>query len=209
MSRHARSSEREGPSTFRCVLGLGGQRENKRVKRMRRDVTGGARGRVLEVGVGVGANWPYLSEGIDYTGVEPDPYMIERANRHAAEAGKPREVLKAPAEALPFPDDEFDTVIVTLTLCTVSDPQQALSEVRRVLKPGGELRFAEHVRPAGRLAGRLSDLITPAWRRIGAGCHPNRRTADAIRAAGFEMVEFQKWREGLVPMIAGVARSPD
>lgn len=199
----------EGHKHFAAFWDWAVRREGKSVKRMRREVARQATGRVLELGVGVGANWQYLPAGIEYAGIEPDPYMVERANRHAAEGRHNYELVKAPAEALPFPDNDFDTIIVTLTLCTVDDLTAALAEARRVLKPGGELRFAEHVRGKGRVGGKAQDLIAPFWRRIGAGCNVNRRTAEAIQEAGFEIVELRTWREGFLPMIAGVARSPD
>jgi ubiquinone/menaquinone biosynthesis C-methylase UbiE len=171
----------------------------------RRAVVSGANGRVLELGVGVGANWQYLPEEADYSGVEPDEFMVERARRNAAEQGRTIDLHVAPAEALPFPDETFDTVIVTLTLCSVSDLEGSLSEARRVLKPGGELRFWEHVRPSGRLTGLLSDAVAPAWKRVGAGCHMNRRTAEAVAAAGFEIASLERSRLNGLPSILGVA----
>ena len=107
--------------------------------------------------------------------------------------------------SLPFAGAAFDAVVATLVLCTVADPARALAEVRRVLEPGGEFRFIEHVRADGWI-GRVHDVITPIWRRIGAGCHPNRRTVEAIAAAGFEIVEPRARRLPAMPLILGVAR---
>jgi SAM-dependent methyltransferase len=182
--------------------------ENKAAQAARREVAGGAKGRVLELGVGVGANWQYLPEGIDYSGIEPDPFMVDRARKHAAEMGRTYDLREAPAETLPFEDGTFDTIIVTLTLCTVQDVAQSLAEARRVLKPGGELRFTEHVRASGRAGAWLQDRLTPAWRKIGAGCHLNRASADAIREAGFEIAVLRRWRQAIMPMVTGVARAP-
>ena len=178
---------------------------------MRRTVAGGGRGRVLELGVGVGANWQFLPAGIAYSGIEPDPHMLRRAQRHAAESRLDVDLHLAAAEALPFADDTFDTVFTTLTLCSVEDLTGALAEVRRVLRPDGTFRFWEHVRPEGRVKARLADAITPAWKRIFAGCHPNRATVEAIQAAGFTMVELDggRRRRRFVPFIIGVATTDD
>lgn len=178
---------------------------------MRRTVAAGARGRVLELGVGVGTNWQFLPPGIAYSGIDPDPHMLRRARRHAAESGLDVDLHLAAAEALPFADGTFDVVFTTLTLCSVEDLPAALAEVRRVLRPGGAFRFWEHVRPEGRVTARLADAITPAWKRIGAGCHPNRQTVEAIRAAGFTLVELDggRRRRRFVPFIFGVATPDD
>ncbi|HZP43641.1 MAG TPA: class I SAM-dependent methyltransferase [Candidatus Binatia bacterium] len=158
----------------------------------REAVVGGARGRVLEIGCGTGLNLPYYTAAAtERWAVEPDPFMLARAARRAAEQGVAVDLRRAPAESLPFADDFFDTVVSTLVLCTVADPARALAEVRRVLRPGGELRFYEHVRSASRLGALGQDVVTPLWRRIAAGCHPNRDVAGAIRAAGFTIVALE------------------
>jgi len=156
----------------------------------------------------VGTNWRYLPNDVDYVGIDPDPYMIARARRHARRQGREVELHQVPAEALPFPDDSFDAVFTTFTLCTIDDVPGALAEVRRVLKPGGEFRFFEHVRPSGRTLGRVFDVVTPAWRRIGAGCRPNRDTAAAIALAGFEIRKLRRERMGALPVIGGIAVAP-
>jgi ubiquinone/menaquinone biosynthesis C-methylase UbiE len=187
------------------------------LRRLREKTLADLRGRVLEVGCGNGANFHlYPPEVSELVGVDPDPFMVERARRRAAELDRRIEVLEAPAEGLPFPDASFDAAVSTLVLCSVHDPAKALAEVRRVLKPGSELRFFEHVRyPDGPL-GAVQDFVTPVWRWFGAGCHPNRRTAEAIRQAGFEIVELRHLRVAppLPPMlcarpaIQGRARVP-
>ncbi len=204
----ARSGTHPGHKRFASFWDWMVRHENKRTRAMRREVAGGATGRVLELGVGVGANWPHLPPGVSYSGIEPDPFMLARAEAHAAESGHTYDLHEAPAESLPFGDHEFDTVVVTLTFCSVEDLESALSEVRRVLKPGGELRFGEHVRGKGRVGSKLQDLVAPAWRKLGAGCNLNRSTGEHIRAAGFEIVEERAWREGFMPMLTGVARAP-
>lgn len=181
--------------------------EGKQERAMRRKAAASVRGRILELGVGVGANWPYLPGGVEYVGIEPDPYMLQRARSHEAKAGGDMRLEQARAEALPFEDESFDSVLVTLTLCTVEDPARALSEARRVLKRDGVLTFFEHVRPEGRVQGRLMDMVTPLWRRIGAGCHPNRNTVAAIRDAGFEVENVVQRRINGLPMVVGSART--
>jgi ubiquinone/menaquinone biosynthesis C-methylase UbiE len=199
-----RTKSASGHRGFSAFWDFSTRHEGRGLKEIRQATASGARGRVLELGVGVGANWQYLPEGIAYVGIDPDAYMLERARRHAEERGAQFELHAAPAEALPFPDASFDTVLVTLTLCTVEDPARALAEAGRVLRPQGELRFAEHVRPGG-FGGRLADLVAPAWRRLAAGCHPNRDTEAAIRAAGFEVTSLRRERFNGLPTIVGAA----
>ncbi|HEV8635333.1 MAG TPA: class I SAM-dependent methyltransferase [Chloroflexota bacterium] len=179
--------------------------EERIVAPLRRWVVGEATGRVLEIGAGTGLSFPYYRRDVQLVATEPGPYMLRRARRRAAALGLPVEFHAAPAEALPLPDASFDAVVCTLVLCTVADPVRALGEVRRVLKPEGTFRFIEHVRGHGWL-GRAHDLVTPVWRRIGAGCHPNRRTGETIEAAGFRTVRLEEGRlpPGL-PLIAGTA----
>jgi ubiquinone/menaquinone biosynthesis C-methylase UbiE len=135
--------------------------------------------------------------------------MREKLRPKLAQARVPVEVSEAGAETLPFPDASFDTVVSTLVLCTVPDRDAALAEIRRVLRPGGRLLFIEHVRAEGR-AARWQDRVDPVWRRIFAGCHPNRDTVAAIRAAGFEIERLEDFEppvplSGLTPHVQGVA----
>src|SRR5439155_19115331 len=117
------------------------------MREVRTDLVGGARGRVLEIGCGTGASFPYYgASATEIVATEPDPYMLERARKRAEEVGRAIDIRQAPAEDLPFADGSFDTVVSTLVLCTVRDPAAALAEVRRVLEPGGELHFCEHGR---------------------------------------------------------------
>jgi ubiquinone/menaquinone biosynthesis C-methylase UbiE len=182
--------------------------EGAEEQNMRREVVSGVSGRVLELGFGVGTNWEHLPAGIEYVGIDPDGYMLERAEKHATEAGRQMTLKSATAEDLPFESESFDTVLVTLTFCTVTDQNRALAEALRVLRPGGQIRFLEHVRPEGRVRGRLMDGITPIWRRVGGGCHPNRRTLDAIRSSGFEVVELQETKLKGLPIVMGTAVKP-
>lgn len=171
-------------------------------------VVGEAAGHVLEIGAGTGHSFPYYRTAQRIVAAEPDPYMRRRARERAAALGLPIEVQPYPAEALPYPDGSFDAVVSTLVLCTVADLGRALAEVRRVLKPGGTFRFIEHVRADGWL-GRAQDAIVPVWRWFGAGCHPNRRTGEAVEAAGLRIVRLERHRlpPGM-PLLAGVAVRP-
>jgi len=164
------------------------------LKHVRSHIVGGARGRVLEVGAGTGANFPYYetSDARTVVATEPDPYMLARARRRLEELNLPIELQQAPAEGLPFADDSFDTVVSTLVMCTVDDLQEALREIRRVLKPGGEFRFYEHVRSTHSVGAFFQDLAAPACSWFGAGCHPNRDVAKAIKGSGFRLTEFRR-----------------
>jgi ubiquinone/menaquinone biosynthesis C-methylase UbiE len=202
------AAEARGHPVFAALYDLISKAEEETVlASLRRWVVGEATGRVLEIGAGTGLSFPYYRRDVQLVATEPDPYMLRRARRRAAALNRPIEFHSAPAEALPFPDAEFDAVVCTLVLCTVGDPVRALGEVRRVLKPGATFRFIEHVRGAGWQA-RAQDLVTPLWRRVGAGCHPNRATVAAIRAAGFRIDRLEERTQPVPgPFVAGVARS--
>ena len=163
---------------------------------------------MLEIGAGTGLSFPYYRRDVDIVAIEPDPYMLLRARRRAAALKLAVEFHAAPAEALPFPDGSFDAVVCTLVLCTVADPLRALGEIRRVLKPDGTYRFIEHVRGHG-FQALAQDAVTPIWRRLGAGCHPNRRTLETIRAAGFRIDRLEEHLQPVPgPFVACVA-APD
>ncbi|MEO6397353.1 MAG: class I SAM-dependent methyltransferase [Tepidiformaceae bacterium] len=197
--------EFKGHATFAAVWDWATKHEAKAERQLRGAAASKVKGRVLELGVGVGANWSYLPADIEYFGIEPDPHMLERARKRAVSLAREFALEPARAEHLPFDRGTFDTVLVTLTLCSVQDPTKALSEAYRVLTPGGLLVFVEHVRPEGQLSGRLADAITPAWRRVAGGCNPNRRTGLTIVAAGLEIQEMTRQRVNGLPMIAGTA----
>jgi SAM-dependent methyltransferase len=177
----------------------------------RRRLLSGARGEVLEIGAGAGANLAFLPEVDEVVLVEPDPAMRRRLATAVARRGGAARMLDAPADALPLADASVDTMLATLVLCSVDDPARALAEGRRVLRPGGRLLFLEHVRGAG-WRSRWQDLLAPVWRRIAAGCRPNRDTVALIRASGFEILQVRVVRRprGLgvaTPLVAGVATS--
>jgi ubiquinone/menaquinone biosynthesis C-methylase UbiE len=158
---------------------------------MLRDVTG----EVLEIGAGTGANFKYYKTGAHVVAIEPDPYMLERARGRAAQASATIALQQVAAEELPFEDATFDFVIDTLVLCSVREPSTVLAEIKRVLKPGGELRLYEHVRYQNPVGALSQDIISPAWQWFGAGCHPNRDTERSLRDAGFELSEVRMRKE--------------
>ena len=164
-----------------------------------------AEGRILDLGVGNGLNFECYRRAAWVVGVDPDPCMLRRAVPRRAAAAVKGALLLAAAEALPFPPATFDTVVATLVLCTVQDPAAALREVRRVLRPGGALRFLEHVRAPSPGLAAFQDRIQPLWSRLFAGCHPNRDTLSTIRAGGFAVEALEVAKRGL--LIHGIARA--
>ncbi len=188
---------------------LSGAGERRLFNKVRPRIMGEAQGRVLEIGVGTGASLSYYPAEAQVVGTEPDPYMLERARRRLTELGATNiELQQAPAEELPFDDASFDHVVSSLVLCTVRDLSRSLAEARRVLKPEGTFRFMEHVRnDESRFWGTLQDAIVPVWRWCAAGCHPNRRTQQAIEEAGFRVEWLEHFRVAPgTPGIYGVAR---
>ncbi|MGH6691245.1 MAG: class I SAM-dependent methyltransferase [Gammaproteobacteria bacterium] len=149
----------------------------------RRWLVAAARGRVLDLGSGTGRNLPLLPAGTKAVAVDPSLDALERARRRAADVP----VVGARAEALPFRDRTFDTVLSGLVFCSVGEPPRGLAEVKRVLRPGGELRMLEHVRSDVRWRARIQDAIQPAWTWVAGGCHPNRDTEAAVERAGFQI----------------------
>lgn len=146
----------------------------------RRYLTASVTGSVLDIGAGTGRLFPYFDPAGDITlyALEPDPHMRKQAADRARELGLDVDLIDAGAESIPLADASMDVVIASLVFCTIPDVDAALSEVARVLRPGGEFRFLEHVRGEGSL-GVVHDLATPGWRRVAGGCHLNRET-DAL-----------------------------
>jgi ubiquinone/menaquinone biosynthesis C-methylase UbiE len=165
--------------------------EDNGLRDMRQALLADARGRVVEIGAGTGVNLDlYGAEVEDLTLVEPDPHMGAKLRRrlagHADAASHlPARLCAAPAEAIPFPDDTFDTAVATLVLCTVPDPAGAIAELARVLKPGGRLLFIEHVRADDPARARWQDRLEKPWRFMADGCHCNRDTEANLRASSF------------------------
>lgn len=170
---------------------------------IREEMLKDVRGEVLEIGAGTGLNFRHYPDGVHVVATEPDPYMLARARKRAAEVSKNIELQQVGAEALPFGDATFDYVIDTLVLCSVRDPRKALAQVKRVLKPGGELRMYEHVRYRNPVGAFAQDVVNPFWQWFGAGCHPNRDTGRFLRESGLEVVSMRVRKESppIPPMI--------
>lgn len=149
--------------------------------RWRSWLTDGARGRTLEIGCGTGRNLPLYREGVKVIGIDPSMEVLRKARRRAPDVP----LVRASAEALPFRDDAFDTVVSSLVFCSVPTAQRGLAEVRRVLASGGTLRMLEHVRSRSPFFARLQDWVQPAWTTVTGGCHPNRDTEAEVAASGF------------------------
>lgn len=156
---------------------------------IRRDLIARAHGQVLEVGVGTGMNFPFYGAGTRVVGVEPDPHMLRRARHKARRVDAAVELVKASGEALPFEDESFDCAVLTWVLCTIPDPQAALSEIYRVLRPGGQVLFAEHLHSAHPLPAKLQTWMDPLWQRLAGGCHLTRNGVQLIEEAGFRLTE--------------------
>jgi ubiquinone/menaquinone biosynthesis C-methylase UbiE len=180
---------------------------------IRRNLIAGASGNVLEIGGGTGANLGYYDADVaSLTITEPEPPMLKRLERKAREQKSKATLLRAPAEALPFDDASFDTVVSTLVLCGVDDQRRAVDEIRRVLRPGGRLIFIEHVRSDDPRVARMQDRMNPVNRFV-VCCDCNRPTLETVRAAGFDVTELEqtelpKAPPFVRPLIVGTATTP-
>ncbi len=183
----------------------------------RRYVTSGLAGRVLDLGAGTGATVPYFAAAeaaararggdLDVHLLDPDEHMLARARRKALAAGLDAAVVGGRAESLPYPDDGFDAVVSALVGCTIPDLDAALDEIARVLRPGGEFRFFEHVAADG-LQGRVQTFVDPAWTRLAAGCHLDRDLEATYRAHPRLDVRTVERHAGIPPaspLVRGVA----
>jgi ubiquinone/menaquinone biosynthesis C-methylase UbiE len=184
---------------------------------MRANLLGEASGRTLELGAGTGGNLGAYTDAVtELVLAEPDSHMAKRLRERLEEDGTAAgraSVIEAPAEDLPFDDGSFDTVVATLVLCTVEDPDRAVAELRRVLVEGGKLLFLEHVRSGDRRRAWWQDRLERPWGFFAGGCHPNRATDDLLAGAGLwiDRLDHGKLPKApaiVRPMISGVARRP-
>ncbi len=168
-------------------------------RRYRRAAMSHATGRLLMVGLGPGTDLLFIPPAVtSIAAVEPVAAMRRMAAALAHRHGIDADIVDGIGESIPFPDNSFDSVHVGLVLCSVDDVAATLAEIRRVLAPDGRLVVLEHVRGDGRL-GRFQDLISGPWSWLASGCRPNRRTVDAIAAAGFDTTTLRRVQRTPVP----------
>lgn len=203
------------PVFARLYEHMGGAIEAKGAAAHRDEMLEGLAGRVIEVGSGHGLNFGHYPPAVtEVVAVEPEDYLRERAEQAAVGAPVPITVVDGLADRLPADDGEFDAGVASLVLCSVPDQASALAELRRVIRPGGELRFYEHVvssRP--RLARVQRVLDRTVWPRLGGGCHAARDTLAAIEVAGFAVERCSRFEfrptlvtRAVAPHVIGVAR---
>ncbi len=199
-----------GQRLFAASCDLLNSRVERRLSTYRIRTAGRARGEVLEIGGGTGANLPCYPPDARLTFVEPNPHMARRLRRKAGGLGRDIRVVSDVGEQLAFPDSSFDSVVTSLVLCMVEDVEQVVAEARRVLRPGGAFYFYEHV-ASTRSAGRAwQSLLNPIWRFVTTDCNLDRDITETIETAGFQRVDVERFdlRVGLpvtIPNILGVA----
>lgn len=188
--------------------------EKAMMRQTRSELLADASGRVLELGAGTGLNIEHYTDKVtELVLCEPEAPMAKQLRKRAQRAHVPATVVEAPGEQLPFGDSEFDTVVSTLVLCTVTDPARSVAEAARVLKPGGRLLFVEHVRSENPKLAKWQDRLERPWGFIGHGCHPNR---DTLATLGGSPLEVERIEDGTLekappvvrPLIIGSAVKP-
>jgi ubiquinone/menaquinone biosynthesis C-methylase UbiE len=170
--------------------------EHRGMRRRRGALLEDAVGRVVEIGAGTGLNVQHYPDAVaDLLLVEPDHAMRRRLALRLRRRARVARIVDSPAERLPLPDASVDTVVSTLVLCTVEEPECALAEIARVLRPDGQLLFIEHVRASSRFLAACQDHLFEPWRRFAGGCRCNRPTVELMRACGFEVTaDHVEWR---------------
>ncbi len=191
------------------LLSMGGDRYNQLTDKRKRSLFSDLTGSILEIGPGAGANLKYYPDEVFLRGLEPNPYMQDYLREKGQKLDKPIKIITGQAESIPLDDESVDAVVCTLVLCSVTDVQKALSEIKRVLKPGGVFLFMEHVAaPQHTFSRIIQRWIKPFWKKMADGCHPDRETWKAIETAGFSQVNIDHFRLRLPivgPQITGKA----
>ncbi|HEX3278019.1 MAG TPA: class I SAM-dependent methyltransferase [Thermoleophilaceae bacterium] len=206
------ATEVEHPLFARIAAFLA-SREGDVERDYRRETLAGLSGRVIEIGSGSGPNFPYYPDAVtELVSVEPEPNLRAKAIEAAHASGRPITVVDAVADRLPFEDGRFDAAVAVLVLCSVPDQAAALAELHRVLRPGGELRFYEHVIGSSRRLATVQRAMAPGLAKVFGGCRADRDTGAAIEAAGFRLESYRRFLRRTVmdapaaPRILGVAR---
>jgi ubiquinone/menaquinone biosynthesis C-methylase UbiE len=178
--------------------------EDAGLRDMRRELLAEASGRTIDLGAGTGANLDlYPPQVTELVLAEPDPHMARQLRHKLGQSDREAELVQAGAESLPVPDSSFDTAVFTLVLCTVPNPEAALAEVARILRPGGRMLFLEHVRAQDPGLARWQDRLEKPWRFIGDGCHCNRDTVATIEASPLSVETLE---HGELPKSPPIAR---
>ena len=187
------------PGLLTCACG------SPAIMRQRALVVPQAQGKVLELGIGGGLNLAFYDprKVESVTGVDPSPELRAKAMAAPHDPSLAVRVEAGAAEALPFADQSFDSVVCTFTLCSVSDPARALAEAKRVLKPGGQFLFCEHGLSPEPQVAKWQRRLDPIWSRLAGGCHLNRPVSQTLVAAGFHPSPVEKAYLPKVPKIAG------
>lgn len=187
----------------------------KPILKRRADLIPLAQGDVFELGCGGGINQPYydVSAVASYAGIDPHEGLLDGTMAAARAKGWQADIRAGVGEDIPFPDRSFDTVVCTFTLCSVEDPVRVLSEMRRILRPGGKALFLEHGRAPDANVAKWQDRIEPYWKPLAGGCHLTRPIGSAFRGAGFEVEPLGQGYLPKAPKFAGwnewgVARKP-
>lgn len=169
------------PKLINCAM------KSPAMTKIRREIIPTASGKVIEIGIGSGLNLPWYNKDVQVTGVDPSEELQEYAREMARDSGINVDFITGSSEEIPLPDNQFDTAVITWTLCTIPDPERALAEVRRLLKPEGQLIFSEHGLSPEPGVAKWQNRINPVWRRIGGGCNLNRKTDNLIEQGGFQL----------------------
>lgn len=194
------------PRFARMYLRLSEQSERRGGSGHREKMLIGLTGTVIEIGAGNGLNFSHYPPTVTkVVAVEPGDLLRGYAEGAASAARAPVTVVPGHADRLPAPDGSYDAAVTSLVLCSVPDQSHALAEAARVVRPGGQLRFYEHVRSDNALFSRLEDVVAPAWARFGGGCHPNRETTAAIEQAGFVIDEIERFSFRFSPLLPPIA----
>ncbi|MCB5424613.1 class I SAM-dependent methyltransferase [Altererythrobacter sp. CC-YST694] len=187
------------PRIIKCAC------NDARIHELRGHLVPLAQGRVFELGCGGGLNQQFYdpSRVTSFAAIDPSPAMLDGALKAAQEKGWQADIRIGKGEAIPFPDDSFDTVVCTYTMCSVTDQTRVLAEMRRIMAPGGRLLFLEHGRAPEPGVYRAQRMIEPVWKRMMGNCHLTREVRPAVKRTGFEIADSSSLYMSKMPRWAG------